>query len=303
MNRGLLDAPVLYQRHLGRSTTILAVIVGLIAFYPLIGCASLEGATGTRTTATTTSSHQTSPWTLVWHDEFSKPAGTPPDPSKWTPDTGGNGWGDKQLEYNTDNQNVYQDGRGNLILEARKGNPEGLQCWYGSCQYTSARITTSGHFTFTYGLIEARIKIPYGQGLWPAFWLLGNNCDTVGWPTCGEIDIMETTGRELATNHGSVHGPESFTGPYPLPHGTFADDFHIFALQWDPNYLYFFVDGIRYFTLDKATLTKQQDWVYNHPFEIILDVAVGGENPGNPDATTVFPQKMYVSYVRVYRHE
>ena len=102
------------------------------------------------------------------------------------------------MQYNTDNQNVYQDGQGNLVLEARKSNPEGLQCWYGPCDYTSARITTSGHFSFTYGRLEARIKIPYGQGLWSGLWLLGSNVVTVGWPLCGEVDIMENIGKEPA---------------------------------------------------------------------------------------------------------
>jgi beta-glucanase (GH16 family) len=257
-----------------------------------------------------TPKNQASPWKLVWNDEFSGPAGAPPDPSKWTPDIGGNGWANTQLEYDTDNLNAYQDGQGNLVLEARKVKSEGLQCWYGPCQYTSARINTHNHFSFTYGLLVARIKMPYGQGLWPGFWLLGSNFATVGWPTSGEIDVMENLGKkEPATIHGTVHGPETssdshtlFTRSYTLPHGNFADDYHVFALQWNLSHLYFFVDGINYATFDKATLTNQQDWVFIHPFHIILDVAVGGW-PGSPDSTTVFPQKMYVSYVRVYKNE
>ena len=304
MNVGLSGAQLRHRRRLARVTTILAAIVGLIASYPIMGCASLESASGARTTATATSNNQASPWKLVWDDEFNGSAGAPPDPSKWTPEVAGNGWGSKQLEYNTDNLNAYQDGQGNLVLEARKGNPEELQCWYGPCRYTSARISTSGHFSFTYGLLEARIKIPYGQGLWSAFWLLGSNCATVGWPTCGEIDVMEQVGKkEPATIHGSAHGPEKFSGSCTLPHGAFADGFHVFVLQWDPSHLSFFVDGMNYATLDKATLTNQQDWVYNHPYDIILNVAVGGVWPGSPDSTTVFPQKMYVSYVRLYKNE
>ncbi len=286
-----------FIRCLKNVATNLVLLVVLLFPLPV-----LESASGARTTAT--SKNQASPWKLVWNDEFNGPAGTPPNPSKWTPEIGGNGWGNKQLEYDTDNLNAYQDGQGHLVLEARKGNPEELQCWYGPCQYTSARISTSGHFSFTYGLLEARIKIPYGQGLWSAFWLLGSNCATVGWPTCGEIDVMENIGKkEPATIHGSVHGPEVFSGSYMLPHGAFADGFHIFALQWNPSHLDFLVDGINYYTVNRATLTNQQDWVYNHPFDIILNVAVGGVWPGSPDSTTVFPQKMYVSYVRLYTNK
>jgi beta-glucanase (GH16 family) len=299
------------RRRLLKVTAILAGIVGLIAFYPLTGCASLGGVpTATATVMpsatimpTAMPKHQDSTWKLVWSDEFNGPGGAPPDPSKWTPETGGEGWGSKQLDYDTNNQNAYQDGQGNLVLEARKGNPAGSKCWYGPCQYTSAHISTSGHFSFTYGRLEARIKIPYGQGIWSAFWLLGNNCATVGYPTCGEVDVMENIGREPDLIYGTVHGPEYFSGNYRLQHGTFSDDFHVFALQWDPSHLYFFMDGINYATLNKATLTNQRDWVYDHPFYIVLNLPVGGEWPGSPDSTTVFPQKMYVSYIRLSTNE
>jgi beta-glucanase (GH16 family) len=281
--------------------------MALIAFNSLIACAGWGGASASRAMKATATAGPTavgldSSWKLVWSDEFNGPYGTPPDPNKWTPDIGGGGWGNRQLEYDTDNQNAYQDGQGNLVIEARKGNPQGLQCWYGPCQYTSARITTNGHFSFTYGFLEARIKIPYGQGMWPAFWLVGDNCKTVGWPTCGEFDAMENIGKLPATIQGAVHGPNSFDfyATYTLQHGKFADDFHVFALQWEPDNISFFMDGIHYATLHRASLTNQQDWVYDHPFFVILNVAVGGKWPKSPDSTTVFPQKMYVSYVRVY---
>jgi len=241
---------------------------------------------------------QATPSKLVWSDEFNGSVGALPDPSKWSPDVGGSGWGNKQLEYDTDNKNAYQDGQGNLVLEARKSNPEGLKCWYGTCQYTSARTGTDGHFSFTYGRLEARIKIPYGQGIWPAFWLLGSNVATVGWPACGEIDVAEDTGSSISLNHAAIHGPNSLTKDFFSQPGNFADSFHVFALQWTPNALSFFMDGIQYGILNKVS--DPQDWVFNHPFSIILNVAVGGNWPGNPDASTVFPQKMYVDYVRVY---
>ena len=311
----LPGAQLRLRRRLLRVTIILTGIVGLLAIYPLTGCASLGGAPGTRTTlavtmtptatgiATATARGQASPWKLVWSNEFNGPQGAPPDPNKWTPQIGGGGWTQPpELDYDTENRNVYQDGQGHLVLEARKGDGGSYQCWYGPCQYTSARITTGGHFSFTYGLLEASIKIPYSQGVWSGFWLSGSNCATVGWPACGEIDVMENISSEPATIHGTVHGPAYFTSSYKLQHGAFADAFHVFALQWDPDHLYFFVDGINYATLYRATLTNQADWVYNHPFNIILNVPVGGW-AGNPDSTTVFPQRMYVSYVRVYTHE
>ncbi|HZR39231.1 MAG TPA: glycoside hydrolase family 16 protein [Ktedonobacteraceae bacterium] len=286
-----------------RVTAVLIGIVGSIVLNPLTACGSVGSMPATTAKIATTTSFpqtQTESRRLVWSDEFDGASGTPPDSSKWSPRVGGGGWGNKQLDYDTDNQNVYQDGQGNLVIEARKGNPTGLQCWYGACQYTSAQISTKGHFSFTYGLLEARMKIPRGHGLWTAFWLLGNNCDSVGWPTCGEVDIMENIGDEPAIAHATIHGPGYFDGAYHLNSGALADDFHSYAVQWDPQHLYFLIDGKNYYTLDKATLKNQGDWVYDHPFSIILNVAVGGTWPGNPASTTIFPQKLYVSYIRLY---
>jgi len=264
---------------------------------------SLAGCAGTtKPTITTSDGRQNPAGKLLWSDEFNGSAGDLPDSSIWISDVSGNGWGNQQLEYDTHNLNTYQDGHGNLVLEARKDNPDQLNCWYGTCQYTSARITTRDHFSFTYGRIEARIKIAYGHGIWPAFWLLGSNCATVKWPACGEADIMENRGDENTIIHGAAHGPGNATVgfSYKLSHGTFSNSFHNFALQWDPSHLYYFVDGIHYATFDKASLANPQDWVFNHPFNIVLNTAVGGKWFGNPDATTVFPQKMYIDYVRLY---
>ena len=282
-------------------TVILVGLLGLIAIYPLTKHAQFGSIP--ELTASGLTKHQNHAWKLVWSDEFDGPRGSLPDSSKWSPVTGGEGWGSKELEYNTNNQNAYLDGQGNLVLEARNGNPMGYMCWYGSCQYTSAQLSTRGHFSFTYGGIEARIKIPYGQGIWSAFWLLGDNCATVGWPTCGEIDIMENIGREPDLIYGTVHGPGYFSATDKLPHGIFDNNFHVFALYWDPGHLYFFMDGFNYATLTKANLTNQQQWVYNHPFNIFLNVPVGGIWPESPDSTTVFPQRMIVSYVRVYQYK
>jgi beta-glucanase (GH16 family) len=175
----------------------------------------------------------------------------------------------------------------------------------GAASYTSARIKTQGRFSVTYGKVEARIRIPSGQGIWPAFWMLGADIDQVGWPTCGEIDIMENIGKEPATIHGTVHGPgysggNGIGGPFSLPAGQrFADDYHVYGIEWSPQSVAFFVDGTAYFEVTPAKLPAGRAWVYQHPFFLILNVAVGGTWPGNPDATSVFPQEMLVDWVRV----
>ena len=230
---------------------------------------------------------------LVWHDEFD---GTVLDVGHWVRETGGDGWGNGELEFYTDRTDNARVEGGNLIIEAR---PE----TFGSRDYTSARLKTQGLGAWRYGRVEARIQIPRGQGLWPAFWLLGDNCDTVGWPACGEIDIMENIGKEPRRVHGTVHGPEysgaqGVTSTYELSAGAFADSFHVYAVEWESEAIRWYVDD----TLYKAITPKDVPgrWVFDHPFFIILNVAVGGYWPGGPDATTVFPQTMRVDYVRIY---
>jgi beta-glucanase (GH16 family) len=233
-------------------------------------------------------------WRLAWSDEFAGPANSAPDPTKWTYDLGAGGWGNQELEtYTNTRENSYLDGSGNLVIQAIKTGSG----------YTSARLKTQGLFAITYGRLEARIRIPYGQGLWPAFWMLGANIDSIGWPKCGEIDVMENIGKEPGTVHGTIHGTGD-TGvgigaPYTLPGGArFADDFHRFSVIWSPESIEFFVDDNRYQTVTREQAGQQ--WVFDHPFFLLLNVAVGGSWPGNPDSTTVFPQTMLVDYVRVY---
>lgn len=244
-----------------------------------------------------------SKWVLTWSDEFNGVNGAPPDPRKWTIENGGNGWGNHELEYYTGRrQNVWQE-NGNLIIQAIKQPFTGSDGIHRD--YTSARITTEGHFAQKYGRFEARIKLPTGRGVWPAFWILGDDCKAVDWPACGEIDIMENIGSEPAVNHGSMHGAgysgnHALTGTYTLPNGRFTDGFHTFAIEWEPSVVRFYVDGHCYETRTPAD-TSGKRWVFNHPFFIILNVAVGGDFPGNPDASTVFPQRMLVDYVRVYQ--
>jgi beta-glucanase (GH16 family) len=242
-------------------------------------------------------------WVLSWSDEFNGANGSSPDPQKWVIESGGNGWGNGELEYYTANrQNVRQE-NGNLVIEAIKRKftgPDGVQR-----EYTSGRLKTDGLFRQRYGRFEARIQIPAGQGVWPAFWMLGDDFATVGWPNCGEIDIMESVGPQAASIRGSLHGP-GYSGPkvltaaYKLPRGRFSDGFHIFALEWEPQVVRFYVDDELYATKTPADLPAGERWVYDHPFFVILNLAVGGSMPGSPNNSTVFPQRMLTDYVRVY---
>ena len=267
--------------------------------------ALITGLAITGGSQTTPASTKREGWTLVWSDEFNGPNGSAVDRSKWVFDIGGNGWGNQELEYYTDrieNASVHD---GNLVMKAlseKYTGPDGV-----TRNYTSVRLKTLGRFSQTYGRFEARLKIPYGQGLWPAFWMLGDDIDKVGWPACGEIDIMENIGKEPAIIHGSIHGPGYIGGtgieaPYTLPaKKRFADDFHVFAVEWDPDAVSFFVDQDLYVRHTRADLHPGWKWVFDKPFFVILNVAVGGDWPGNPDSTTVFPQAMLVDYVRVYQ--
>jgi beta-glucanase (GH16 family) len=238
-------------------------------------------------------------WNLVWEDEFAQANGTSPDTNKWVCQTGSGGWGNNELEYYTSRTNNVRIENNQLVIEARQEN-------YLGSSYTSARLKTQGKAAWAYGRIEARIKIPRGQGIWPAFWMLGANITPVGWPGCGEIDIMENIGREPGLIHGTVHGPgysgsSGIGGPYALPGGAaLADDYHIYAVEWTTNRIKWFVDGLQYFSVNPASLPAGASWVYTQPQFVLLNVAVGGNWPGNPDGTTTFPQRMLVDYVRVY---
>ena len=245
-------------------------------------------------------------WTLTWSDEFTGAAGAGVDSSKWVADTGGQGWGNQERQYYTRGANAQLDGSGNLVITARVSTDSSRRCWYGVCGYTSARLKTKGRFEATYGRFEARIRVPRGQGIWPAFWMLGADIDEVGWPRSGEIDIMENIGREPRIVHGTVHGPgysgaNGIGGAYTLATGSFADDFHIFAVEWLPGQIRWLIDGSEYRRLTPAELPSGAAWVFNHPFFMLLNVAVGGAWPGDPDPSTVFPQQMLVDYVKVYQ--
>jgi beta-glucanase (GH16 family) len=244
--------------------------------------------------------HAQTHWKLVWSDEFNGAAGAAPDSSKWTYDLGASGWGNQELESYTDTrENSFLDGKGHLVIRALRTSDG---------KYTSARLKTEGKFSTQYGRIEARIKLPRGQGIWPAFWMLGADIGSVGWPACGEVDIMENIGREPRLNHGSLHGPNypgaGITAAYELRNRhPLYQAFHQFAIEWSPDKIEFLVDGVAYETVTAASLPRGTNWVFNRPFFFLLNVAVGGDWPGNPDGTTVFPQEMAVDYVRVWKSE
>ncbi|GGZ80414.1 hydrolase [Streptomyces subrutilus] len=241
---------------------------------------------------------------VTFSDEFDGPAGSAVNGSKWQIETGDNVNNHERQYYTPGAGNAALDGRGNLVITARRENPGNYACWYGRCEYTSARLNTSGKFATTYGRVEARMKVPRGQGMWPAFWMLGNDIGQVGWPASGEIDIMENVGFEPSTVHGTLHGP-GYSGAggigagYTLPGGqAFADAFHTFAVDWSPNAITWSVDGAVYQRRTPADLGGRQ-WVFDKPFFVILNLAVGGYWPGDPDGSTTFPGQLLVDYVRV----
>ncbi|GAB3441941.1 discoidin domain-containing protein [Actinophytocola sediminis] len=249
---------------------------------------------------------------LVWSDEFNGANGATPDPAKWTPETGPGV--NNELQYYTNNDNARMDGAGNLVIQARREVTPGSSCppdpnsgGSTTCQYTSGRLNTAGKFETTYGRIEARVRVSSTQGLWPAFWMLGGNFfDGVPWPASGEIDILEHIGREPTLVHSTLHAPAYFgAGGHgaPLELGTNASNaFHVFAVEWDADHMTFIVDDNRFFTVDRETLERTRGpWVYDHPFFIIMNNAVGGDWPGPPGPGTVLPQNMMIDYVRVYR--
>jgi len=238
----------------------------------------------------------------VWEENFD---GNTINESVWSFEIGNGhaqgipGWGNAELEYYK-KENAYIE-NGVLVIEAKK---ETAQDQYGTYNYTSARMKTQGKFSVKYGRIEFRAKLPWGKGVWPALWMLGENITEVGWPACGEIDVMEYLGHETNKVYGTIHGPGysgagGKGGSYTLPTGNFTEDFHIFAVEWDPLGIKWYVDGVKFFQITRTEVPG--DWVFDHPFFIIMNVAVGGYWPGYPDETTTFPQKMYVDYIRVYK--
>jgi beta-glucanase (GH16 family) len=240
---------------------------------------------------------------LAWSDEFSGPAGAPPRASRWIHDVGPYGPHDHELEdYTRSPANASLDGQGHLAIVARQqtATADGL-----TRDYTSARLETQGLFSAAYGLIEARMKLPAGTGLWPAFWMVGNDISTAGWPDAGEIDVMEAIGQNPFTARSTIHGP-SGQGSYArgqdfVSSSSLASGFHTYAISWSPNSITWLIDGTPYATATPATLAPGQRWVFNKPFHLILNLAVGGNWPGPPNGFTTFPATLLVDWVRVYQ--
>lgn len=242
-------------------------------------------------------------WLLVWNDEFDGADGEEVDQGRWTYDigTGENGWGNGEQQFYTDRtQNIATDGEGRLAITAVEED-------FGGSRYTSARIKTEGLFAQEYGRIEARIQLPQGDGVWPAFWMLGADFAEVGWPQTGEIDIMEFRGQHVDEIHGSLHGPgysagEAITNKLRVPDGNFVDDFHVYAVEWEPTRIAWFVDDEVYAVVTETQVLGEGEWVFDHPFFLILNVAVSGSFVFNltPDN---LPQSMLVDYVRVFSRD
>jgi beta-glucanase (GH16 family)/uncharacterized protein YcfL len=231
---------------------------------------------------------------LVWNDEFSGPN---VNSNTWNYETGGGGWGNNELEnYTNSTKNAYITDGGYLVIEARKELD-------GS--YTSARLQTKGNKEFTYGRMDIRAKLPKTKGLWPAIWMLGSNISTTPWPACGEIDIMELLGHQPNTVYGTMHWGQAGQGSthignsYVLSDGDFSQKFHVFSIVWDSSKIEWYVDNVKYFTGNKSDVTG--NYPFDKSFFFLLNVAIGGNWPGAPDASTVFPQRMIVDYVRVYQ--
>lgn len=257
-------------------------IRGILLTLIILGFAACEN------TSTPLEEHN---WQLVWSDEFD--VNGAPDETKWVYDLGGGGWGNNELQtYTDDPQNVVVEDGALKITAVKNGS-----------SFTSARIKTKGKFEQAYGRFEASIKLPWGPGIWPAFWMLGSDIDTNPWPQCGEIDIMEYRGQEPNIIHGSVHGPgysggAAITKSYGYDNDRFDIDYHVFAIEWGVDYIYYYVDDVLYQEINPDDLTGE--WVYDNPFFMLLNVAVGGDYVGFPTSETPFPQTMFVDWVRVY---
>jgi beta-glucanase (GH16 family) len=247
-------------------------------------------------------------WQLVWSDDFDSPVATGVDTTKWRFDRGDGcpgvcGWGNNEREYYTsDTANIKQNGQGQLEITARVAT-DSIPCYYGTCHYKSGKITTNGKMSVAPGRVEARIKLPAGQGLWPAFWLLGTNIGTVGWPTCGEMDIMENKGSQPTTTSSAVHGP-GYSGNTPFAHGfgpITSGEYHVYAVQWDGQSIRYFVDGVQHYVVTRANVGAYGSWVFDQQFFVTLNLAVGGNFDGNPASDAIFPATMLVDWVHVYR--
>ena len=233
-------------------------------------------------------------WNLIWQDEFDSDT---INTANWTYDIDGWGWGNGEAQYYTDRPENVRIENGMLVIEARQEK-------YEDSYYTSARLKTQGLQNFQYGRIEARLKVPSGKGLWPAFWMLGSDFNGNNWPDCGEIDIMEYIGKEPDLIFGTLHGP-GYSGALGFSKWNrqtynIADDYHTYAIEWEADEIRWYYDGGHYFTVTPTDI-GDREWVFEDPFFIILNLAIGGQLPGPVGLDTEFPARYYVDYVRVYQ--
>ncbi|WP_350287665.1 glycoside hydrolase family 16 protein [uncultured Croceitalea sp.] len=280
------------NRHLKLNLGLRILCLGM--FLLVLGCETDDTQTVARST------------TLVWEDNFDLDGA--PDSSRWGYDLGDGseqgilGWGNEELQYYTDRPENATIQNGILLITAREETFEGAS-------YTSARLSTKDRFEQRYGRFEARIRLPFGQGIWPAFWMLGADIDENPWPGAGEIDIMEYRGQEPTILIGSVHGPgysggDAISKEYTLENDRFDTGFHIFGIEWGPDFINYYVDDVLYNQITPEDIDEETNgqgvWVFNKPFYILMNLAVGGTFVGSPNAETQFPQTMLVDYVRVY---
>ena len=250
-------------------------------------------------------------WTQTWSDEFDGAAGARIDSTKWNYDVGDGcsagicGWGNSEKERYTDaTENVSLNGQGQLAITARPA-AAGSTCYYGACRYTSAKITTRGKLAAGPGRVVARMKLPAGQGLWPAFWMLGNSFPATPWPAAGELDIMENHGSSPTASSSAIHGPgysgnTPFASTYTLSRASFGDDFHTFAVEWNATRVVFYVDDFAHYGVERSQLLSYGNSVLDQPYFVILNLAVGGNFDGDPRSDTILPATMLVDYVRAY---
>ena len=270
----------------------LITIAVAIAAIAVLSCKDKSSPTSDQPTAPTDTIPVPAGWTLVWNDEFSGPR---IDSTKWSHEVNDNGGGNNELQYYTarSENSFIRDGA--LVIQARKEA-------YLTRQYTSARMVSRLKGDWRYGRFEINAQVPYGKGMWPAIWMMPTDSEYGGWPASGEIDIMEILGHEPWKTYGTIHfgsSPASHQqagGNYSLAAGTFAGGFHVFAIEWDSTQIRWYVDGTKFF---QTTIAQP----FDKRFFMILNVAVGGNWPGNPDEFTSFPQEMLVDYVRVYRRK
>jgi beta-glucanase (GH16 family) len=274
--------------------------VALLHIFMLINCSGDESG-GSNISAPTDSIPSPPGWKLVWNDEFS---GSSLDPAKWEYEVNGQGGGNNELQYYTDREINSFISSGNLVIRAMQESYTGPD---GTREYTSARIRTKNKGDWKYGRFTIKAKLPYGQGLWPAIWMLPTDWEYGGWAASGEIDIMELVGHEPNKVHGTLHYGGSYPantqsgGPFTLPSGSFSDSYHEFTLEWEETEFRWYVDGNLYLTqTDWFTNAAPYPAPFDKKFHLILNVAVGGNWPGSPDQTTKFPQTMVIDYVRIY---